>query len=201
MIKSNTYNITIAELQQLVATTSDTIAFEKLYLLLYKDLHQFAYRIIKSDHIAEEIVSDVFVQLWKKRADLTVINNLRVFIYVAVKNQALTYLYKARKQKVCWIEEFTTEAETGNENNNPDELLIAKDTAANLQEAVRLLPDKCKAVFTLVKEDGLKYTEAARVLNLSVKTVENQMGIALKKIAAAMKYYIGARKNARHHQL
>ncbi len=180
-------NTAVNELQRFLIANGDAPTFEKLYLLLYKDLYRFAFSIIKSRHIAEEIVSDIFVQLWKKRASIGEIKNLRVFLYVAVKNLSLTYLYKAKKQKVSWIEEYANGAEIQLTTNNSDDILIAKELSQNLQRAIRNLPDKCKAVFKLVKEDGLKYAEAAKVLNLSVKTIENQMGIALKKIANAIR--------------
>lgn len=183
----NDMHKTIYELQQLVALNNSTAAFEKLYLLLYTDLHRFAYRIIKSNHIAEEIVSDVFVQLWKKKEEIGKILNLRVFLYVAVKNLSLTYLYKAKKYRVCWIEEFAGGFEPPSKAPDALELLAAKETAALLHKAIYNLPVKCKAIFKLVKEDGLKYHEAAQILNLSVKTIENQMGIALKKIASSLK--------------
>lgn len=189
MSKPNDIHTTIENLQLSFVASGDTATFEKLYLLLYRDLHRFAFSIIKSQHIAEEIVSDVFVQLWKKRDSLAEIKNLRVFLYVAVKNLSLTYLYKAKKQKVCWIEEYANGTDIQVTTGNSDELLIAKELSGNLQKAINNLPDKCKAVFKLVKEDGLKYADAAKVLNLSIKTVENQMGIALKRIATAMKSY------------
>lgn len=187
MRANSNINNTVFELQQLVVIENNTGAFEQLYLLFYKDLHQFAYRIIKSNHIAEEIVSDVFVQLWKNKSTLDKINNLRVFLYVAVKNLALTYLYKANKHRISWIEEFANEPEMASNASSAYDLLNAKELAGKLNKAINNLPVKCKAVFKLVKEDGLKYNEAAKILNLSIKTIENQMGIAFKRIATALK--------------
>jgi RNA polymerase sigma-70 factor (ECF subfamily) len=189
MPKDITIQSTFSELQQLVAFKNDAAAFEKLYLLLYKDLHQFAYSIIKSNHIAEEIVSDVFVQVWKNRASLAEVRHLRVFLYVAVKNQAFTYLYKLKKQKVCWIEEFVNGNNYLEESARADDPLNEKELAGHIRKAINSLPVKCRAIFILIKEDGLKYAEAAKLLNLSVSTIENQMGIALKKIAHQLKMY------------
>jgi RNA polymerase sigma-70 factor (ECF subfamily) len=189
MPKDITKQSTFSELQQLVAFKNDAVAFEKLYLLLYKDLHQFAYSIIKSNHIAEEIVSDVFVQVWKNRASLAEVRQLRVFLYVAVKNQAFTYLYKLKKQKVCWIEEFVNGNNYLEESARADDPLNEKELAGHIRKAINSLPVKCRAIFILIKEDGLKYAEAAKLLNLSVSTIENQMGIALKKIAHQLKMY------------
>jgi len=180
-------NYTISQLQCEVAVNSNATAFEELYLRFCKVLHQFAFRVIKSDHIAEEIVSDIFVQLWKKRSELTAIDNLRVFLYVAVKNQSLTYLYKARRENTCWIEEYSNEARTSSFVSDPEQIMIVNELRLNYVKAINKLPPKCKAIYKLVKEDGLKYGEAAKVLNLSLKTIENQMGIALKKITLSLK--------------
>jgi RNA polymerase sigma-70 factor (ECF subfamily) len=186
MPKDTTKQKTDYELQLLVAK-NNVAAFEELYLNYYSTLHQFAYRIIKSNHIAEEIVSDVFVRIWKKKETFAQINNLKIFLYVAVKNQALTYLVKAKRQQICWIEEFATSPEMRSKTSSAEELLAAKELSAKLDIAIDKLPLKCKAIFKLVKEDGLKYSEAAQLLNLSIKTIENQMGIALKKLAASVK--------------
>lgn len=180
---NHSIKLSVYELQQQVALKNDAGAFEKLYLLFYKDLHRFACSIIHSSHIAEEIVSDVFVQIWKKRASLAGIRQLRVFLYVAVKNQSLTYLYKAKRQKVCWIEEFAYGLDNIQDPYSADSRLMEKELNNKIQQAIHNLPLKCQAVFILIKEDGLRYAEAAKLLNLSVKTIENQMGIALKKIA------------------
>jgi RNA polymerase sigma-70 factor (family 1) len=180
-------NYSISQLQLEIAAKNSTTAFEELYLRFYKILHQFAFRVIKSDHIAEEIVSDVFVQLWKKRVELDSINNLRVFLYVAVKNQSLTYLYKSRRENTCWIEEFSTETNSSSFVDDPEQLMIANELQLKYMQAINKLPPKCKAVFKLIKEDGLKYSDAAKILNLSVKTIENQMGIALKKVTLSLK--------------
>lgn len=189
MLKNNSIPFTIFELQELVAYKNDTLAFEYLYLKFYPDLHQFACSIIHSSHIAEEIVSDVFVQVWKKRHSLADIRQLRVFLYVAVKNQSLTYLYKAKKQKVCWIEEFANGLECIKDYSIADGPLMEKELNMQVRQAINRLPVKCRAIFILIKEDGLKYAEAAKLLNLSVKTIENQMGIALKKMSVLLKLY------------
>lgn len=176
----------IYALQVKVAEENCDRSFEQLYYSFYPFLHAFAFRIIKSGFIAEEIVSDVFLQIWKNRATLKEINNLRVFLYVSVKNTSLNYLYKARKEKVSWFDEFAQENLKQEFPESPYNLLETKELYIRLNNAVSHLPSRCKVIYRLIKEDGLKYTEAARVLNLSVKTIENQMGIALKKIARAM---------------
>ena len=174
----------IIALQLKVADEGCSRSFESLYHSFYSFLHSFAFRIIRSDFIADEIVSDVFVQIWKNRSSLKEVNNLRVFLYVAVRNTSLNYLYKSRKEQVSWLDEFSHPERTHIEN--PFNEMEARELQVRLRAAVNNLPSRCQVIYRLVKEDGLKYTEAARVLNLSVKTIENQMGIALKKLSAAI---------------
>lgn len=182
----------INTLQLKVAEEDCSRSFEQLYHSFYPFLHSFAFRIIKSNFIAEEIVSDVFVQIWKNRSQLKEVNNLRVFLYVAVRNTSLNYLYKARKEQVCWLSEFSVEPSRVQLSENPFNQLEAKELQIRLNNAVNHLPARCKVIYKLVKEDGLKYTEAARVLSLSVKTIENQMGIAIKKLTRALQSQPGS---------
>jgi RNA polymerase sigma-70 factor (family 1) len=191
---------TISQLQHLIAAENSSSAFEELYLRVYKNFHQFAFRIIKSNHIADEIVSDVFIQVWKKRENLPSINNLRLFLYIAVKNQSLTYLYKSRREKTCWIEEYANEPDFDSSVYNPEQVMIANELQLSYVKTINKLPPKCKAVFKLIKEDGLKYAEAAKILNLSIKTVENQMGIAYKKITLALKPSLYSRQEKKRLQ-
>jgi RNA polymerase sigma-70 factor (ECF subfamily) len=174
----------IIALQLKVADEGCSRSFESIYHSFYPFLHSFAFRIIRSDFIADEIVSDVFVQIWKNRASLKEVNNLRVFLYVAVRNTSLNYLYKARKEQVSWLDEYSHTAGTLVEN--PFNEIEARELSVRLRAAVNQLPSRCQVIYRLIKEDGLKYTEAARVLNLSVKTIENQMGIALRKLSSAI---------------
>ena len=175
----------VMSLQVKVAEENCTRSFEQLYHCFYPFLHSFAFRIIKSNSSAQEIVSDVFVQLWKTRSGMKDIMNLKVFLYVAVKNTALNYISKAKKERICWVSEFSEPLPTFL-IHDPYLDLEAKELRIRLHNVVNELPPRCKVIFKLIKEDGLKYTEAARVMKLSVKTIENQMGIALKKIARAL---------------
>lgn len=174
-------------LQTKVAEEGCTRSFEQLYIPFFPFLHGFAFRIVRSTYLAEEIVSDVFLQVWKNRNKLNEVNNLRVFLYVAVRNKSLNYLYKSKKENVSWLEEFSNEPFAATDWDNPFHQLSSKELNLRLHHVVNLLPPRCKVIYKLVKEDGLKYTEAARILDLSVKTIENQMGIALRKIASALK--------------
>ena len=87
----------ILELQQRIALHSDQAAYKELYLLFYKPLLQFGYSFVRSHEVSEEIVSDVFVNIWKKRENLSEVQNLKLYLFVSTKNTALNYLRTQKK--------------------------------------------------------------------------------------------------------
>jgi RNA polymerase sigma-70 factor (family 1) len=172
------------ELLQRVAT-GDEIAFREIYVHFFKRLYQFAFAIVKSREPAEDIVEDIFVRVWQHREGITAIRNLRVYLYTAVKNASLNYLSQKARQSIS--EPFDHihidfDASTG----TPEQILISAEMHRKIASAVEALPPRCKMIFKLVREDGLRYKEIAEVLNISVNTVDVQMAIAVKKIVAAI---------------
>jgi RNA polymerase sigma-70 factor (family 1) len=178
----------IQNLQLRIARHDDHQAYKELYTLLYGYLFQFARTFVKSRETAEEIVSDVFIKVWEKRRDLDKIENLKVYLYVSTRNTAYNYLEKQRRTAVNHLEDY--EAEFTSVYFDPEQLLITADMLKLIQKAIDQLPPKCKMIFRLAKEDGLKYREVAEVLNISVKTVENQLAIALQKIGNTVSFDI-----------
>ncbi|CAL1519843.1 RNA polymerase sigma-70 factor [Chitinophaga sp. MM2321] len=161
---------------------SDQAAFREFYLSQAPQLLNFAFVYIKSKFIAEEVVNDVFMNLWRSRQRLHEIANPRVYLYVGVKNGISSYFSRNKEWQHVDIDtisevslEFTTD---------PEQLLITAELRKRIETAVNSLPPKCRVIFKMIKEDGLKYREVAEILHLSVKTVENQMTIAIRKISA-----------------
>lgn len=174
----------IRELQRRLAVYDDESAYKELFIAYYKPLQQFAYSFIKSEEQAEEIVSDVFLKIWEKRANLESIHNLKVYLYVSIKNTALKYLLKQKRQVAISLDELDIELEAS--NWTPEELILTTEMLRKIEEAINDLPPRCKIIFKLIKEDQLRYKEVAEILNVSVKTIDNQLSIALKKISKAI---------------
>lgn len=174
----------IKELQRRIALYDDETAYKELFFIFHKPLLQFANSFVRSYEIAEEVVSDVFMKVWEKRQDQEEIENLRVYLYVCTKNAALKSLLKHQKQVAITIDELHVELESP--YKNPEQLLITAEMLSRVQEAINSLPPRCKIVFKLIKEDGLKYKEVAEILQISIKTIDNQLAIALRKIGSAM---------------
>jgi RNA polymerase sigma-70 factor (ECF subfamily) len=167
-----------------IAEQDDEAAFGELFRLFYPKLLLFTETILKSREPAEEAVEDVFLKLWENRKVLPAINNVNYYLLVAAKHKALDYLEKMKKQAVISLDEV--EVEFGDIPINPENTLISAESIRIIQAIINDLPPRCKLIFRLVKEDGLKYREAAELLNVSVKTVETQMSLALSKIGAGL---------------
>jgi RNA polymerase sigma-70 factor (ECF subfamily) len=177
--------ITIPELQQRIFQNDQT-AYKELFELFYNKLFRLAFIITKSRELAEEIVSDVFISIWRRREHVLEISNLRLYLYVSVKNTSLNYLAQLTKSGVVCLEEL--DFEPLQPFSNPEEMLVTKEMNQRLYKAIQSLPPRCRMIFKLVKEDGLSYKDAAAFLNLSVGTIDNQLVLAIKKLSKAFFY-------------
>jgi RNA polymerase sigma-70 factor (family 1) len=177
---NNLYHI-----QQQIAAGNEQ-ALGKLYHLFYKKLVHFARAIVRSSETAEELVEDVFVKLWTNRSTITDIKNLTVYMYVAVKNRSLNELAKKAHELTVSPFDFL-DITLDNAVANPHDLMITAEMLNKMKEAVDALPPRCKMIFKLIREDGLKYAEVAEILNISIKTIDAQMAIAVKRICTALK--------------
>jgi RNA polymerase sigma-70 factor (family 1) len=180
----------ILSLQRRIARFDDQQAYKELFTTLYSYLFHFARTIVKEKEAAEEIVSDVFIKIWEKRQDLEKIDNLKVYLYVSTRNRAFNHLEKQSRNATEPLDDIP--AELASVYLDPEQLLITADMLALIQKAIDRLPAKCRMIFKLVKEDCLKYREVAEILDVSIKTVENQLAIALHKIGRAISFDIHA---------
>jgi RNA polymerase sigma-70 factor (family 1) len=180
----------VAELQTRIALSDDQTAYVRLYRIYFASLLSFARSFVKLQPVAEEIVSDVFLQVWQRRKEIETINNLTVYLYTSIRNHSLNYLTRQKRRGVTYLFDEVGLPVT-EMYNDPEQIFITMELVKEIDKAVRQLPPKCRMIFQLVREDGLKYREVAEVLNISIKTVETQMGIAVKKIGEAIKPLTG----------
>lgn len=166
-------------LQEKVAY-DDESAYESLFMLCFPSLSRFAFSFVKSKEIAEEIASDVLFAIWNQRDTLSDIKDFRLYLYVCTRNMAYNELKKQQRYHIFSLDD--TDIWMKADDNNPENLLITEELFKKIQGAVQSLPPKCRMIYKLIKEDGLKYQEAAELLHLSVKTIEAQMGIATKRL-------------------
>lgn len=176
----------IKELQSRIVRYSDMKAYEELYRLLSLDLYKYSHTFIKSREIAEEIVSDVFIKLWKVRLTLSEVDNLKTYLFAAAKNHSLNYISKASKSLVLKLDEMKTEPRSIVMNYSPEDVYISNESMNIIRDVILGLPPQCRQIFQMVREEGLKYKEVANILNISTFTVRNQLVIASRKISSAL---------------
>jgi RNA polymerase sigma-70 factor (ECF subfamily) len=157
--------------------------FEEIYKTHYKALRNAAENIIGDGDAAHDIVQEVFLKLWNRKDELGAILNERAYLYKAVINSSITHLSNSKKKSSL------SDAAIGS-SGSADTEMMTKELRGKIQLALDALPPKCKAIFVLSRFEGMKNKEIAQVLNLSLKTVENQMGIALKKMRDDLKPYM-----------
>lgn len=167
-------------------------AFREFYEQYAFPLLQFAYALLKDRELSEEVVNDVFLSIWKKGSDLGGIRRIYPYLCQAVKHRALDYLSASRKKKdwssLDLLEEHIVFA------MNPEHILLNKELGVRLGQAIQNLPPRCRIIFRLAKEDGLKAREVAALLDISVRTVEAQLAIALKRIGESLLPYMPEQK-------
>ncbi len=176
----------VKALQIKISQHADQHAFAQLYMVYMPYLLKFANSIIKNTELAEEIVSDVFIKIWQNRAEMGKIDNFKLYLYVSTKNTALNYLSRHFRKEIVSLEEMSLNIPMG--PYNPEQLLITSEAVKKINYEIQKLPPRCKLIFKLVKEDQLRYNDIARLLNISVKTIDSQMAIALKKISSAINF-------------
>ena len=157
-------------------------AFNKAFDLYYSRLCFFADKILHDFDLSRSLVQQVFVDLWIKRSRLQV-DSLQSYLYQSVRNASLDVL-KHKKTESKYL--ATLEKE---EAVQLTDLMEDAELADRINRAIQNLPEKCREIFILCRFDELKYAELAARLNISVKTVEMQISIALKKLRKELSDY------------
>lgn len=161
-------------------------AFDAIFRGYYARLVHFAEAMLGERAPAEELAQDVMLELWRRRATLTVDTSLQGYLFRAARNRTLNYIRheKVVKRGAAYATPEMTTPAVGDRELQQDRI----DSA--LRAAIATLPPRCREVFELSRSQGLKYSEIASALNISIKTVEAQMGKALKIIREKMSPYI-----------
>ncbi len=163
----------------------DEKAFETLFHKYYGYLCMYATKIINDDSSAEEIVQDFFVKLWEKREKLNIETSINNYLFRSVKNLCINYI-QHNKTKVRYAKNVLSEIEN---NISDDSNFTEIDLSKKIEESIDSLPEKRKEIFRLNRQEGLKYHEIAQKLNVSIKTVETQMSLAIKTLREKLKDY------------
>jgi RNA polymerase sigma-70 factor (ECF subfamily) len=161
----------------------DEAAFEQVFKTYYKNLHGYAFTMIKDEAAAEETVQQVFFKLWERTENLSISGSVQAYLYRAVYNESLNYLkhQKVRTRHQLFVKHRREESTEGSSKG-----IHVKELEAKISAALNELPEQCRTVFQLSRFEELRYKEIADHLQISVKTVENQMGKALKLLRSKL---------------
>jgi RNA polymerase sigma-70 factor, ECF subfamily len=162
-------------------------AFEMIFRAYYQPLCRYAYSFLSDKEEAEEVVQSAFITVWEKRKSLDIQTSLKSYLYRMVRNACLNVIkHEKIKQQHVAHELAVTEATY----ESVSQKVYASELELKIGEAMKVLPEQCRLVFQLSRFEELKYQEIADQLQISVKTVENHMGKALKIMREQLKEYL-----------
>ena len=162
--------------------------FEKFFKEKYRGFCLLACKYVKDIEIAEEVVQDVLVKLWEKREQLKINGSILAYINISVKNSCLNYI--KHNNIVHTYEKIETQRLSWDTSETEEEMQDLELETAVLN-AIAEVPPQRQKIFSMSRVEGLKYQEIADKLGLSIKTVEAQMGSALKQLRVKLKDYMG----------
>jgi len=163
----------------------DNNAYEMVFREYYRPMTAYAFRFLGNLPDSESIVQDVFLRLWQKRKDIMITSSLQNYLFRSVKNNCINYIEHEKIKTGYQSLVIRNEAD----RSEYSEFFLEFGLTMKIEAAIASLPEKRQEIFRLAREDGLKYREIADRLNISVKTVETQMTLALKQLRESLKEY------------
>jgi len=167
--------------------TDNQSSFEVIFKIFYQPLCRYAYSFLADKEEAEEVVQSTFIQVWEKRSSIEVQTSFRSYLYRMVRNACLNVL-KHKKVKQAHVQHELATAHATQESVH--ETLSSNELELKVGEVMMELPEQCRIIFQMSRFEGLKYAEIAEQLQISTKTVENQIGKALKIMREGLKEYL-----------
>ncbi len=165
----------------------NTAVFESLFKKYYKPLCAYAITVLKDKDYSEEIVQQVFVKIWERRSMLNITTSLKAYLYQSVRNDCLNVL-KHEKVKEQYRRYKVIDMQQ--QHDSASHRLASRELEEQIQNAIDALPEQCGIIFRMSRFEELKYKDIAEQLDISVKTVENQMGKALKLMRTKLAEYV-----------
>ncbi|SIS90304.1 RNA polymerase sigma-70 factor, ECF subfamily [Zobellia uliginosa] len=166
----------------------DEHAYELLFNKYHKDIYRYAYSLIKSKEHAEEVVQEVFVKVWLKRAKLKPELSFKSFLFTIAKNTAYDFLVKASKDQKLKQHVFNN---TSVSYSPVENYMLNTEYELLKEKAINSLPPKRKLIFEMSRNEGKSYQDISSELGITTQTVKNQMSQALGSISAFLESYGG----------
>ena len=180
--------LNIQNLLYRISSNNDEQAFQQLFNIYASGLSRFTFSILKNKELSEEAVSDVFFKIWLHRNKITEIENFKAYLYTTSRNISLNYLDKEKRKKAVSLDDISVTLPI--DEICPESDMISKELKEAIGKAIDHLPDRCKLIYSLAKIEHLKYKEISEILDISVKTIDHQLTIAIHKIGVEIQKYL-----------
>lgn len=166
------------------ARMGNRFAFEKLFRHFYAPLCDFAFQIVKNRHAAEDIVQHIFVDIWSKEKTWNPKHKVKSYLFKSVRNRSLNYIRDDTSKQL------DQPASSHEVHYFIEEEHYAKELEKAIHQAYQKMPEQRRLIFLLSRENGLTYREIAETLNISIKTVETQIGRTLKTLRKELSSFL-----------
>lgn len=177
--------MTISEALNFIKSESSERAFRFIFDTQYERMFRTAFFYTKDDEMAREVVLDVFASIWNRRQTLIIPKDFGAYCFIAVKNMALNLI---KKNPLSAHEELPQNMMA--DGSNPEQQIIDEEIFEHYEKVLYGLPDRCREIFIMAREDGMSYAEIAEKLNISTKTVDAQLQKATKLIRSQMEDFV-----------
>ena len=165
----------------------DYAAFEKIYFEYFSYLCQCMYRFVKDEEITKDIVQDVFLKYWQKMHEIRINESPKAYLYRACINESLNFLKEKDRRENRENSYSSENIGTSRQSDQPDIQFLSEETSIRIDSAIDQLPHSCRTAFLLSRHEQKSYKEIAKLLNISVNTVEKHIGKALKVLRRLVK--------------
>ena len=166
---------------------ADEPEFDRVYLEHYAALHHYAYTLLEDSAHADEMVQDVFLKILERNEPVSIHTSLKAYLYRSVHNECMNYFKHQKVKQKYWQRNMH---ETDNHTDHALNKLQYREFEQRLLKAINELPGQCRIIFQMSRFDELKYAEIATQLGISIKTVDNQMVKALKRLRQQLADYL-----------
>jgi len=166
--------------------SGDESAFQAIFHQFYVPVCKAVQRFIRDKSIVEDLAQDIFVRLWERREQINITSSLGAYLHRMAVNESLTYIRRQKKFQTNDIGDIDFKSE----QHSSDEVMVGNELKDNIAAAISQLPPRCQTIFKLSRYEDMTYKQIGEQLDISVKTVENQMGKALKIMRGLLQNYL-----------
>ncbi|MBK8056056.1 MAG: RNA polymerase sigma-70 factor [Saprospiraceae bacterium] len=163
----------------------DKALFEQIFSDHYDGMFRYCMTMVQNQSDAEDIVQSVFMDFWQDKHKLVIHTSIQAFLYKSVYFKCMN---RIKREKVS--QKYIASVSSQDANTSDSDPAILQEVTEKINEAIDALPDQCRKIFTLSRYEGMRYQEIADHMKLSIKTIENQMGKALKNLRIHLSDYL-----------